>query len=180
MSPHLVISPRAADHLATFGPGQEGKAARLNDDVPLPGAHAWDRIGRLVSVDRVKLSRLYRRMLPPTALPFLRLVSEVGGVSEPLLSPQGRAPQAESGQPDPLARRALVADPDEGDLQRIRTASCLECLAERSRPGARSGGRGDRPADARERTEHSLRVSGPGRPARARLALGEKGYAADR
>ncbi|MGW4758179.1 hypothetical protein [Streptomyces chartreusis] len=157
-----LISPQAADHLATFGPGQEGKAARLNYDVPLPGAHSWDRIvgaqvpadwfvdgarrlgkslldlgvvtgdeGRLVSVDRAKLSQLYRRMLPPTARPSLRLVAEVGGVVEPLLSQEGRAAQAGSGRPDPLARRALVAEPDDVDLQRIRTASYLERLAER-------------------------------------------------
>ncbi|WP_149830893.1 hypothetical protein [Streptomyces tailanensis] len=157
-----LISPQAADHLATFGPGQEGKAARLNYDVPLPGAHSWDRVvgalvpadwyvdgarrvgkslldlgvvtgdeGRPVSVDRAKLTQLYRRMLPTTARPSLRLVAEVGGVVEPLLSQEGRALQAERSQRDPLARRAIVAEPDDVDLQRIRTTSFLECLAER-------------------------------------------------
>lgn len=84
--------------------------------------------GRLVSVDRVKPAQLYRRMLPPPARPSLRPVAEVGGVVEPLLSQEARASQAEGGRPDPLVRRALVAEPDDVDLQRIRTTSFLEHL----------------------------------------------------
>ncbi|MCX4767669.1 hypothetical protein OG562_43305 [Streptomyces sp. NBC_01275] len=161
-----LISPKAADHLAAFGPGEEGRAARLNYDVPLPGAYSWDRLvgaqvpadwfvdgarrlgrsllelgvvtgdeGRLVSVDRAKLAQLYRRLLPPTARPSLRLVAEVGGVVEPLLDQDGpgrrQGLQAEGRLVDPLPRRALVAEPDDVDLQRIRTESFLDRLAER-------------------------------------------------
>lgn len=39
-----LITPIVAEQLTKFGPGEGGKAAQINYNVPLPGAHEWDRV----------------------------------------------------------------------------------------------------------------------------------------
>ncbi|MCI3277369.1 hypothetical protein [Streptomyces cylindrosporus] len=93
--------------------------------------------GRLTGIDRDKLVQLYRRTMPVTAKPSLRLVAEVGGDVNPLLggavaargldTPQG----TESVRDKLIARRQLNAEPEDVPLQRTRIDSYLEKLADR-------------------------------------------------
>jgi hypothetical protein len=89
--------------------------------------------GRLTSVDRDRLAQFYRRAMPATARPSLRLVAEVGGDVEPLFSQTG-------GRRDDLAgdgaglnlldRRRIIAEPEDVDRQRLRIDSYIQRLAD--------------------------------------------------
>ncbi|MFC8434504.1 hypothetical protein [Streptomyces sp. NPDC057253] len=91
--------------------------------------------GRLTGVDRDKLMQLYRRTMPTTAKPSLRLVAEVGGDVNPLLTGldnAGRAAEARQSVRDRLLeRRQLNAEPEDVVVQRTRVDSYLEKLADR-------------------------------------------------
>ena len=87
-----------------------------------------------------KLAAFYRRMLPATARPSLRLVADVGGEVEPLLT-DAKAPRLpreelralardDDSALDVLERRRIVAEPDDVDRQRRRKESYFEKLAE--------------------------------------------------
>src|SRR5262245_32971043 len=106
--PDLSI-PVVADALAAFGEGQGGHSARINLDVPLPGAHTMNRVvpleldskafdpaasqagtslleqgvvqndGDRTQIDSVGLAAFYRRALPETVRPSLRNVALMGG-----------------------------------------------------------------------------------------------------
>lgn len=87
--------------------------------------------GHLVGVDRERLAQFYRRALPATARPSLRLVGEVGGEIEPLLDQVlPRAADTEA-RTNLLDRRGVLAEPDDLVRQRIRVDSYLANLAER-------------------------------------------------
>jgi hypothetical protein len=89
--------------------------------------------GHLVSIDKERLAHFYRRVLPATARPSLRLVGEVGGEIEPLLNqvmPRVAATETET-RSGLLDRRAVLAEPDDVLRQRIRLDSYLDRLAER-------------------------------------------------
>jgi hypothetical protein len=137
--------------------------------------------GVVRSIDTERLASLYRRLLPATARPALRLVADVGGDVEPLLS-RLDAPNAlraedavAADQPTGLlARRQIVAEPDDVELQRLRKDSYLTRLAGLQQDAVSAG------ANARI----TLPVPGPGTsinevqvdplaPATPRLALVE-------
>jgi hypothetical protein len=91
-------------------------------------------------VDPGRLADFYRRALPPSARPSLRHVAQVGGDVEPLLSqvqinPERLVARADNtvagGQAsmDLLARRAIVAEPDDVLIQRQRIDSYINALA---------------------------------------------------
>ena len=97
--------------------------------------------GRLTAVNRDRLAQFYRRALPATSRPSLRLVAEVGGDVEPLLrqSPARREtterePQAEltgdSVRASLLDRRGVMAEPEDVERQRLRIDSYIERLAD--------------------------------------------------
>jgi hypothetical protein len=162
-----LTQPVAADNLASFGPGQAGKPAKINYNIPLPGAYSVDRVvelelpadwfsaaargagtslldlgvvqgdqGRLVSVNTERLAQYYRRAIPATARPSLRLVAEVGGDVEPLLNQTAspdlrRADNGGEAQVDLKYRMQVVSEPEDVDVQRIRVDSYIQRLAER-------------------------------------------------
>jgi len=89
--------------------------------------------GRLTGIDVNRLADFYRRALPATARPSLRHVAQVGGDVAPLLSqavtPRERRAVAADGGVDVLGRRALVNEFDDVAIQRRRTDSYIERLA---------------------------------------------------
>jgi hypothetical protein len=106
--------------------------------------------GRLTGIDRDRLMAFYQGSIPATARPSLRLVAEVGGDVEPLLgsaAPRVRAAAGDAAialdaardtagdtaaaDASLLARRAILAEPDDVVRQRIRVDSYLERLAGR-------------------------------------------------
>src|SRR2546430_7751212 len=108
-----LTKPVIAENLAKFGPGDAGKAAQINYNVPLPGAHSWDRVVVLelpeewftdnarqagtslrdlgivrvdqgrFGVQRDRLAQFYRRAVPPAAPPSPPPVSPVVGDDRP-------------------------------------------------------------------------------------------------
>jgi hypothetical protein len=89
--------------------------------------------GRLTGIDVNRLTDFYRRALPATARPSLRHVAQVGGDVAPLLSeavtPRERRAAAADGGVDILGRRALVNEFDDVAIQRRRTDTYIERLA---------------------------------------------------
>lgn len=87
--------------------------------------------GTLTGVNVERLAAFYRRALPATARPSLRHVAQVGGEVAPLLeSVRRREPLApEDAERDLLARRAIVAEPDDVVIQRRRIDSYIDRLA---------------------------------------------------
>jgi len=94
----------------------------------------------LQSIRADRLAAFYRRVLPATARPALRLVADVGGDVEPLLT-DATAPRTnaeglrsmaadDSSALDVLERRRIVAEPDDVDRQRRRKDSYIEKLAQ--------------------------------------------------
>ena len=90
--------------------------------------------GRLTAVNRDRLAQLYRRALPAVARPSLRLVAEVGGDVLPLLGGGDvrRVAALEAGgrASELLERRAIVAEPEDVEVQRIRIDSYIQRLAD--------------------------------------------------
>jgi hypothetical protein len=90
---------------------------------------------RLTGIDASRLADFYRRALPATARPSLRHVAQVGGDVAPLLSGATVTPSrllraaAADGGVDILGRRALVNEFDDVAIQRQRTDSYIERLA---------------------------------------------------
>jgi hypothetical protein len=92
-------------------------------------------------VDPERLADFYRRSLPATARPSLRHVAEVGGDVEPLLSQVQPGvdlrlvrDEAAAGAENPvglglLARRAVVAEPEDVLIQHQRIDSYISALA---------------------------------------------------
>jgi hypothetical protein len=118
-----LFTPVVADALASFGGDATSRSARIDFDVPLPGAYSWERVvpleldpavfgdgasraGRslveqgvveadneLTRINVERLGEFYRRALPVTARPSLRHVAEVGGEVAPLLNDAFPDPQ---------------------------------------------------------------------------------------
>ncbi|MFC0682802.1 hypothetical protein ACFFGH_33640 [Lysobacter korlensis] len=158
-----LSTPVVAD-VAAFGGGDAGKAAKINYNVPLPGAYSWQRVvpleidrsdfveqafkigdsllklkvvtgdqGVLTGIDAGRLAKFIRQALPAPARPSLRLVAEVGADVQPLLSelnPQPLPPQDLDRVRFALRdRRAVMAEPEDVEVQRLRIDSYIDRLA---------------------------------------------------
>jgi hypothetical protein len=85
------------------------------------------------TIDTSRLAAFYRAAIPVSARPSLRHVAQVGGDVEPLLTQtlQPRESLADSAAGlDLLARRAVVAEPEDVLIQRQRIDSYIERLAD--------------------------------------------------
>jgi hypothetical protein len=96
--------------------------------------------GVLSSIDTEILGRLYRLALPADARPSMRAVAKVGGQALPLLADFERGQGGDGdnppalmvgdGGPSVLDRRQVIAEPDDVDVERRRTASYIVRLTE--------------------------------------------------
>lgn len=135
-----ISTPVVADALAAFGKGQGGHSAKINLDVPLPGAHTMNRVvpleldskafdpaasqagtslleqgvvqneGDRTQIDRDRLAEFYRRALPATVRPSLRNVALVGGNVAPLLADQPRVDAAAADGTTDLLERRALVN----------------------------------------------------------------------
>lgn len=86
--------------------------------------------GHLTRVNKEKLAEFYRQALPATARPALRLVSEIGGIVEPLLPTADMRLPPDHGDDQLLTRRRIFGEPEDVERQRVRIDSYLTRLAE--------------------------------------------------
>jgi hypothetical protein len=93
--------------------------------------------GRLTGLDHARLAQFYRKVMPATARPSLRLVAEVGGEVAPLLTPVAADPRraargplgAELGLKEVQERVKILNEPDDVEIERIRVDSYIQQLA---------------------------------------------------